>query len=174
MVTLSLEDVLRDPARALGRVLSFVRRDDWQWEGHEKLLEKKDEKRTAVDVRLESMRALLDRVSLVVGAASFLYADSDGGAEAYRKSIRDAFAYEMERSSNLSVWPCPSFWEGVDGGIIGSVEDRNNDNGDGDDQTLVLRRIAGEMVPNCSDDEPFAQCTVSKDRCEMKGDAKCN
>ncbi len=186
MVTLSLKDVLKDPAGALDRVLSFVRRDDWEWEGREELPEKKEEeKRGALDDRLvvdrdELLRALLDRTSLVVDSASSFYADSGGGGvDAYRKSIRDAFSYEMERSSDMSAWPCPSFWEGIDDGVIsgghpGSVEGRNNDNGDGDDQTLILRRISGEMIPNCSDDEPFARCTVNKDRCEVRGDAKCN
>ena len=179
MVTVSLEDVLKDPAGALDKVLTFIRRDDWEWKNRETLPEKEeDKKRGAVDDRLvvnrdELLRALLDRASLVVDGASSLYVD------AYRKSIRDAFSYEMEMSSDMSAWPCPSFWEGVDGGIIsgghpGSVEGRNNDNGDGDDQTLILRRISGEMVPNCSDDEPFARCTVNKDRCEVRGDAKCN
>ena len=167
MVTVSLEDVLKDPAGALDKVLTFIRRDDWEWKNRETLPEKEeDKKRGAVDDRLvvnrdELLRALLDRASLVVDGASSLYVD------AYRKSIRDAFSYEMEMSSDMSAWPCPSFWEGVDG-----RPGTNSDNKDG--QTLILRRISEEMVPNCSDDDPYARCTVNKDRCEMRGDAKCN
>lgn len=167
MVTVSLEDVLKDPAGALDKVLTFIRRDDWEWKNRETLPEKEeDKKRGAVDDRLvvnrdELLRALLDRASLVVDGASSLYVD------AYRKSIRDAFSYEMEISSDMSAWPCPSFWEGVDG-----RPGTNSDNKDG--QTLILRRISEEMVPNCSDDDPYARCTVNKDRCEMRGDAKCN
>lgn len=176
MVTLSLEDVLRDPKTALDRVLSFVRREDWEWEGRgggdesRQSPEGGKETRAADDLvvvdRDGSLRTLLDRASLVLDEASS-YADA-GDVDAFRKSIRDAFAGEMERSSNLTTWPCPSFWEGVGG--IGE----DSDNGNGDDQTRVLRRISGEMVPNCIDDDPFARCTVNKDRCEVKGDAKCN
>ncbi|KAL3778789.1 hypothetical protein ACHAW5_006755 [Stephanodiscus triporus] len=150
MVTLSLEDVLRDPKTALGRVLAFVRREDWEWEGRGG--GGGDESRQSPEGG-EETRAADDLI--VVDRGGFLL-------------CRCAFAGEMDRSSNLTSWPCPSFWEGVDG--IGG----GSDNDDGDDQTRVIRRISGEMVPNCIDNDPFARCTVNKDRCEVKGDAKCN
>jgi hypothetical protein len=200
MVTLSLEDVLRDPAAALVRVLSFVRRDDWEWEGREGGGggggddgnrpsakgggEERQRVAPADDLvvvdRGGSFRALLDRASLVLDGASSSFAGVAGGGdvEAYRESVSDAFAREMERSSDLTAWPCPSFWEGADGNVIGGGDtagaNAHDQDDDGDDQTRVLRRISGEMVPNCADDDPFARCTVNKDRCEVRGDAKCN
>ncbi len=200
MVSLSLEDVLRDPETVLERVLSFVRREDWEWEGREDGGggggddgnppspkgggEEQQRVAPADDLvvvdRGGSLRALLDRASLIIDEASSSIADDAGGGdvEAYRESIRDAFAREMERSLDLTAWPCPSFWEGADGNVIGGGGDTAGvsarDGDDGDDQTLVLRRISGLMVPNCADDDPFARCTVKKDRCEVKGDPKCN
>ena len=197
MVTLSLEDALRDPAATLGRVLSFVRRDDWEWEGRgeggddgnrpsakggggERQRVAPTDDLVVVD-RGGSFRALLDRASLVLDGASSSFAGVAGGGDveaAYRESVSDAFSREMERSSDLTAWPCPSFWEGADGNVIGGGDtagaNAHDHDDDGDDQTRVLRRISGEMVPNCADDDPFARCTVKKDHCEVRGDAKCN
>ncbi len=200
MITLSLEDALRDPAATLGRVLSFVRRDDWEWEGRgeggggggddgnrpspKKGGEERQRMAPTDDLvvvdRGGSFRALLERASLVLDGAFSSFAEVAGGVdvEAYQESVRDAFAREMERSSDLTAWPCPSFWEGADGNVIGGGDiagaNAHDIDDDGDDQTRVLRRISGEMAPNCADDDPFARCTVKKDRCEVKGDAKCN
>lgn len=70
--------------------------------------------------------------------------------------VGDDLANEMTKSNNLTSWPCPSFWDGV-----------NKDN------SGAAHKIASGMTPNCRDGDPYAQCTVNKDRCEVKKDAKC-
>mmetsp|Transcript_41415 Transcript_41415/g.88258 ORF Transcript_41415/g.88258 Transcript_41415/m.88258 type:complete len:168 (+) Transcript_41415:1169-1672(+) len=166
MLTISLEDVLRDPADALARILGFVWREDWEWEGHggkhprqgpppQRGWKRKTEDLIKDDRGGSSLKEMLEQTSLVLGEAT-----SSAGGPAFRKSMQGAFASEMKRSADMTAWPCPSFWEGVE-------------SGDGSDETRALRRLSGEMVPNCSDDDPFARCAVKKDRCEVKRDARC-
>lgn len=171
MLTLSLGDVIKDPAAALASILEFIWRDDWEWEGHGAHHPKQGPppqrgwKREAEGLVEEgragggSLRKMLEETSLVLREAT-----SHAGGSAFRKTIQGAFASEMKRSEGMTAWPCPSFWEGV-----------NAEGGDlyGDDDLRVLQQLAGEMVPNCSDDDPFARCTVNKDRCEVKRNAKC-
>jgi hypothetical protein len=167
MITIFLEDLLRDPSVALGRILSFIWRDDWEWEGGEKELqssenrnkEKKasqvvDDEHLVVD-RDGSLRRLLDLTLLVLDELS----TSD---DAVKKSLHDAFTGEMKLSKDMTVWPCPSFWEGV-----------NSDGDAEDDQMRIIRLISTEIVPDCSDDNLFARCTVNRDRCEVRGDSQC-
>ena len=167
MITISLQDILRDPSVALGRILSFVWRDDWEWEGGEKEpqspenrnKEKKasqvvDDEHLVVD-RDGSLRRLLDLTLLVLDESS----TSD---DAVKKSLHDAFTGEMKLSKDMTAWPCPSFWNG---------ENSNSDAGD--DQMRIIRQISTEIVPDCSDDNPFARCTVNRDRCEVRSDSQC-
>jgi len=167
MVTISLQDILRDPSVALGRILSFVWSDDWEWEGGEKEpqspenrnKEKKasqvvDDEHLVVD-RDGSLRRLLDLTLLVLDELS----TSD---DAVKKSLQDAFTGEMKLSKDMTAWPCPSFWNGV-----------NSNSDAGDDQMRIIRQISTEIVPDCSDDNPFARCTVNRDRCEVRSDSQC-
>ena len=166
MFTIFLEDILRDPSVALGRILSFIWRDDWEWEGGDKKLqspenrfkEKKasqvvDNEHLVVD-RDGSLRRLLDLTLLVL--------DELSTSDAVKKSLHDAFNGEMKLSKDMTVWPCPSFWEGV-----------NSDGDAEDDQMRIIRLISTEIVPDCSDDNPFARCTVNRDRCEVRSDSQC-
>lgn len=188
MLTLSLEEVFQDPTDVLASILSFVWREDWEWEGHggggnhpnQGLVLPRGGsswKHTAEDLILNhhvhddddddygSLDKLLEQTSLILEETSSSAINNDGNSNAFQKSIQGAFASEMQRSQDMTAWPCPSFWEGVESSSSGGD--------DGDNQIRVLRHISGEMVPNCKDDDPFVRCTVNKDRCEVKGDAKC-
>jgi len=167
MLTLTLEDVINDPSITLASVLGFVWREDWEWEGHgnhhptQRPPPQRGWKHEAEELvrNHESgslLQTMLDQASLVVRETT-----SSAGGLAFRKAIQGAFASEMKRSSGMTSWPCPSFWEGVESGS------------DKDNEVRALQHVAGEMVPNCSDDDPFVRCTINKDRCEVKHDAKC-
>lgn len=169
MRTVSLEEVAKDPAGVLASILSFVWRNDWEWEGHGGRHPVQDQpplvgwEKTAEDLvakRGGPLERLLERTSLVIDETS----STADRSSAFVKSVQGAFASEMRRSSNLSAWPCPSFWEGLDGsgGYLADEED-----------VLALQQVSFEMVPNCSDDDPFVRCSVKKDKCEVKRDAKC-
>jgi len=84
---------------------------------------------------------------------SLLLQDDILTSSSFGESMRQSFVNEMIKSKDLTSWPCPSFWDGV--------------------ETSVLSQIASEMTPNCRDGDRYARCTVNKDRCEMKKDAKC-
>jgi len=173
MLTISLEQILKEPINVLSSILFFIWRDDWEWEGHGGKYHEQQGlppligwKQKAEDLVMskdgsELLQKLLEQSAAIVDE-SISTAKDDSNSNAFKKSIQGAFASEMKRSSDMTSWPCPSFWDGV------------NLDEDGQDQMqVVLQRISSEMVPNCSDDDPFARCTVNKDRCEVKRDAKC-
>ena len=195
MLTLSLENVIKDPTTTLTNVLSFVWREDWEWEGRggngnqhpppPSLVSggnsTMDWKMDAEDLLVnhgESFQELLDVTSLIVNAKISLTSSSSSSSndKTFQQTIADAFASEMDRSSGMTVWPCPSFWEEhVEDGDNKPTTDTSNVLDDTSQVMMqLLNRIASNMVPNCSDDDPFARCTVNKDRCEVKQTARCN
>ena len=103
-----------------------------------------------------SLQPLLHQLSLLLQDDLLTSSSSSFG-----ETMRQSFVNEMSKSKDLTSWPCPSFWDGVD------LNSHNND------ETTVVSQIASEMTPNCKDGDPYARCTVNKDRCEMKKDAKC-
>jgi hypothetical protein len=156
MFTLSLEDVLKDPIDMLDRILQFVWREDWEWEGGNKKAGsgKKLWKQTAIDLvgaeldnKGSSLQSLLEHVSEILPAVSNAGQNND-----LITAIQSSFANEMKLSKDMTAWPCPSFWEG------------ENDND---------KYFANALVPNCKEDDPFVRCTVNRDRCEVRGDPKC-
>ena len=62
---------------------------------------------------------------------------------------------EMQRTKDMSVWPCPSFW---DPPAPLQLSD-------------VTQQLARALSPNC--DDPYVSCFVKKDKCEAAGDAVC-
>ena len=176
MLTLSAEDIIKDPTDSLASILAFIWREDWDWEGHggqqhphqskphttwkieaDEIVHKQYQKDDSV------LNKLFDYTSLLLDETQSSIENND----LFKKSIQGAFAGEMKRSSDMTSWPCPSFWEGVDSTIT-SVAD-----GDDDQQKRILQHISSEMIPNCRDNDPFVRCTVNRDRCEVKRDAKC-
>ena len=182
MITLSLEDLLTDPTTIISNILSFIWREDWDWEGHNgggqthphqsqpKYATWKLEAEEIVTQQLKDTSSLLymltkhTQLLLHETILSTNEDKSDDDNNAFKKSIQGAFASEMKRSSDMTSWPCPSFWEGVD-----TSTDASDDN----DQLRILQQISNEMIPNCRDDDPFVRCSVNKDKCEVKRDAKC-
>jgi len=177
MLTLSLDDVIKDPTDVLARILGFVWREDWEWEGRgggkhpqEGLLPQRtrswqQEAEDLVENHGGSLQKMLEQTSLILKETTSS-ATSGNNNKSFQKAIQGAFASEMKRSADMTAWPCPSFWEGVE-------TDGSGGDGDGNDQMRALQRLSEEMVPSCSDDDPFVRCTVNKDRCEVKKDAKC-
>lgn len=188
MLTLSLQEVISDPTTALTSVLNFVWREDWEYEGHggkntHQQPKSHDgswerEARELInsgmndiqnnnnhkDSTISLLQRFLERTKIVLQETNSSARNRNNNT--LKKSIQGAFASEMKRSSDMTSWPCPSFWEGVD-------SHTSNNNADNEDQMRVLSWVSGEMAPNCRDDDPFVRCTVNKDRCEVKRDAKC-
>lgn len=164
-LTLTLDNLLKHPTDTLETILTFVWRQDWEWEGHNHNHQKatrrveeeegglfpkiwKDDAEEFVASEDGSLQPLLYQLSL-------LLQDDSLTSSSFGETMRHSFVNEMSKSKDLTSWPCPSFWDGVN------------------DEPSVLSQIASEMTPNCRDGDPYARCTVNKDRCEMKKDAKC-
>jgi len=62
---------------------------------------------------------------------------------------------ELERTKNMSVWPCPSFWEAPPPLAL----------------SALTRRLAKALSPDC--DDPYVSCFVKRDQCEAVGDPFC-
>jgi hypothetical protein len=65
---------------------------------------------------------------------------------------------ELQRTNNLTIWPCPSFWSAGDG------PDPTN-------MSPLVQCLAQALSPDCED--PYAKCWVERDKCEAAGDARC-
>lgn len=65
---------------------------------------------------------------------------------------------ELKLSRNMTIWPCPSFWNS------GDAPDPMN-------ISPLLQRLAKALSPDC--DDPYAKCWVERDKCEAVGDARC-
>jgi hypothetical protein len=74
------------------------------------------------------------------------------------KVLDQVLLEELQRTRNLTIWPCPSFWSA----------------GDAPDPTKIsplVQRLAQALSPDCED--PYAKCWVERDKCEAAGDARC-
>jgi len=164
-LTLTLDNIIKHPTDTLETILTFVWRQDWEWEGHNHNENKIEERELYpkiwngaaedfVESEDGSLQPLLNQLSLLLQDS--ILSSSSADATMFGDVMQQSFANEMTKSKDLTSWPCPSFWDGV----------HNLDSG-------AAYKIANEMTPNCSDGDPFARCTVNKDRCEVKKDAMC-
>jgi hypothetical protein len=64
--------------------------------------------------------------------------------------FQSTFEEEMQRSNDMTAWPCPSFWAGVN-----------------------KLKMNAQLVPDCKDGHPWIKCTVNRDRCEVNEDPEC-
>jgi hypothetical protein len=92
-------------------------------------------------------KQLLNKISLVQEQVENAL-DTKGELAA---AVQDGFKEEMELSEDMSHWPCPSFWAGVE-----------------------QLKMNSALVPDCRDDHPWIKCTINRDKCEVKKDPECN
>ncbi|KAL7468795.1 hypothetical protein ACHAXS_009020 [Conticribra weissflogii] len=174
MLTVALDEILNDPEGLLNEILSFVWRYDWEWEGkgNDKRKDSNNLKDTTKGIisseynEDSSFELLLKRTSAILGnIGSNKSSSSMISNVGFQTALENAFKEEMVLSKDLTKWPCPSFWEGID--------DLDDGDGESNQDVTVLRRLATQMVPNCQDGDPFVRCTVNRDRCEVAGNANC-
>ena len=177
MLTLSAEEIIKDPTDSLASILAFIWREDWDWEGHGGQQHPHQSKPHAtwkieadeiVTKQYQNADSALNKLFEYTSLLMDETTSSIGNNDLFKKSIQGAFASEMSRSSDMTSWPCPSFWEGVDT-TIAATDGNENDQ----QQVRILQHISSEMVPNCRDNDPFVRCMVNRDRCEVRRDAKC-
>ena len=71
--------------------------------------------------------------------------------------LEDILKEEMLSTNNLKDWPSLSFWD------MTSFQIK--------DEESIPFKVAKAMVPDCENEH--VKCTIGKDLCEIKGDAKC-
>lgn len=155
MISVNLNDALKDPTTILHHILKFVFADDWEWEGGNK-----DKVWKEIDAG-EEAAAFIDSESTRTAESCLLKRAIDDTKivqkymeqaldESLLHLVQNAFIEEMDLSEDLTHWPCPSFWKGVD----------------------KLQLNTG-LVPDCREDHPWIKCTINRDKCEMKQDPEC-
>ena len=109
---------------------------------------------TAVAADDDEMRVMFDQQS---SAATILtrLAEQAGGGEALWKKLDDVLQEEMKRTKDMSVWPCPSFWEAPPPLQLSDL----------------TKQLAWALSPDC--DDPYVSCFVQKDKCEAAGNPSC-
>ena len=78
------------------------------------------------------------------------------------KVMDDVLLEEMQISKNLTAWPCQSFW------TVGEGSSTNTRL----ELSPIISKVAESLSPNCT--SPLVSCFVKRDKCEAKGDGKCN
>jgi hypothetical protein len=158
MISITLYGVLYNPQMALEHILKFVFTNDWEWEGGKGDRVWKDinpTKEAAAFIELEDTRttdsSYLKRVFedvKVIQAQLEQYLNLDASVTSI---IQNAFKEEMDLSEDLTHWPCPSFWEGVE-----------------------KLKLNSWLVPDCREGHPWIKCTINRDKCEVKQDPVCD
>ena len=206
MMTLSLEDIMNDAENVLEKIIGFVWRDDWEWEGgggkggggrkgdhanNDNNMRGEQDKTQEWKALAKTLLALDSNAPVTDGGqldniqngsfGDFLHQTSRilhevssalSSNNKFEESLQNAFLDEMKLSKDMTKWPCPSFWEGVDVTFNSQLNEEEVGEG-GFNQMRVVEQLASQLVPDCKDSDPFVRCTVNRDRCEVKRDSKC-
>jgi hypothetical protein len=105
------------------------------------------------EVSISSLETAMDSVRKLLTSAN-----NEIPGQQIEDLIHSVIQDELDKTDNLSKWPCLSFW---------SVGDEPNPEA----LTLFSREVAKVFSPNCTAE--YVQCDVKKDRCEESGDVKC-
>lgn len=109
---------------------------------------------TAATADDDEMRVVYDQQS--IGASIFTrLSEKLNNGETVVGILDHVLHQEMERTKDLSVWPCPSFW---DAPAPLQLSD-------------LTKKLAAALSPDC--DDPYVSCFVQRDKCEAVGDAVC-
>ena len=155
MLSVSLNAILKDPISTMQQILQFVFTNNWEWE------DKKGAAWEEIDSKKEAEELVSNSLDDVIGLADIIEETvvlqeqveqllSTSGDNIISRSLQNAFDEEMQLSEDMTHWPCPSFWDGVE-----------------------KLKINSGLVPDCRDDHPWIKCTINRDKCEVKQDPEC-
>jgi hypothetical protein len=159
MITVDYNNVLEDPMAAIQKILKFVFSNDWEWDGGGKKAWKEINSEQELNAIIASeissdaksyLDLMLDETKLIQEEVSKKFQTVTADAFSVPSIIQNAFEEEMNQSKDMTVWPCPSFWFGVDKLKFNSL-----------------------VVPECRDGHPWIKCTINRDKCEVKEDPEC-
>ena len=158
LLSVKFMDLFADPARITQELRDFLSpglKNPAEGTGE-------DDKEVAID---DDQASLMD-AELAYGSQLLTHVQQHGldGGRANRtvgRSLMDlldqVLLEEFQKTKDMTVWPCPSFWSSHDS----------------DEPSLSewAQRLAQQLSPNC--DDPYNSCFVPRDQCEFKGDALC-
>ena len=113
-----------------------------------------DAEDTAVTADDDEMRVVYDQQSIGASILTRLSAQMTDG-NTVLGMLDGVLQEEMKRTKNLSVWPCPSFWDPPVPLQLSNL----------------TRKLAAALSPDC--DDSYVSCFVQRDKCEAAGDAVC-
>ncbi|KAL3784723.1 hypothetical protein HJC23_007732 [Cyclotella cryptica] len=159
MINVDYHSVLQDPLTSLEKIVNFVFANNWEWDaGRKKAWKQIDTELVVNDIIASKVSSdgktyldlVLDESKMIQDEVAKKFQESTSDAFSFTNTIQNAFEEEMNQSKDLTVWPCPSFWLGV--------------------EKLKFNSL---LVPDCRDGHPWIKCTVNRDKCEVKEDPEC-
>ena len=154
MISVQISEVLEDPLAMLRRVVQFVFANNWEWgNGKDDEWKEVDSIQEAAsylefEITTESNLSLVMKDVFIIHEEirNLLHTGSNMTSD-----VESAFKQEMKFSEDMTHWPCPSFWIGVE-----------------------KLKMNSDLVPDCRANHPWIQCNINRDKCEVKQDTKCN
>lgn len=121
-ISISLHGILKDPVKVIEKIYQFVFENNWEWGGKAAMpwkdIDPMNEAMNFIDSEKTHtpdssyLRRAIEEVVLVRGVAEDFLGNLNGNTT--HLDIEAAFNEEMILSKDLTVWPCPSFWAGID------------------------------------------------------------
>lgn len=122
LISISLHGILKDPVKVIEKIYQFVFENNWEWGGKAAMpwkdIDPMNEAMNFIDSEKTHtpdssyLRRAIEEVVLVRGVAEDFLGNLNGNTT--HLDIEAAFNEEMILSKDLTVWPCPSFWAGID------------------------------------------------------------
>lgn len=122
-ISISLHGILKDPVKVIEKIYQFVFENNWEWGGKAAMpwkdIDPMNEAMNFIDSEKTHtpdssyLRRAIEEVVLVRGVAEDFLGNLNGNTT-HLDNIEAAFNEEMILSKDLTVWPCPSFWAGID------------------------------------------------------------
>mmetsp|Transcript_28617 Transcript_28617/g.41620 ORF Transcript_28617/g.41620 Transcript_28617/m.41620 type:complete len:437 (-) Transcript_28617:187-1497(-) len=146
LLTVALQEIIEDPATTATDLLSFIFST-----GMKKGLDDSPKKAQLMKNKIDTtqLKRLMNDIVTKHASSFFDEENQNVGREYFNKILQT----ELEKTNNLSDWPCLSFW---------SVS--NND-------LLSVQKRARDLAPNCTAEH--TKCSVTRDLCEEEGDVEC-
>ena len=123
LISISLHGILKDPVKVIEKIYQFVFENNWEWGGKTAMpwkdIDPMNEAMNFIDSEKTHtpdssyLRRAIEEVVLIRGVAEDFLGNLNGNTT-HLDNIEAAFNEEMKLSKDLTIWPCPSFWAGID------------------------------------------------------------
>lgn len=176
ILSIRLMDLLSDPVSTMRSLHTFLTpkdRSSLKTDEEEFVFTVDDDQSGLMDVELAYESQMLTHVQTLLQSNHSNDSNNnekDNVQELLLDLLDRVLLDEFQKSKNMTVWPCPSFWSAATESFADASTPTTHDN----PQNLyspLLQRLAQSLSPDC--DDPFNTCFVERDKCEFRGDAAC-